>query len=63
MRMWQERDPILRLAQHLVENGMTDAAQLAAIDTKVGAEIKDAVAFAKAAPEPSADDLLSHVYV
>jgi TPP-dependent pyruvate/acetoin dehydrogenase alpha subunit len=62
MRRWEERDPILRLARFLIDNGEADAARLDEIDAEIAAEIKSAAAFAKAAPEPAAEDLLSHVY-
>lgn len=61
-QLWQERDPILRLARHLVERKLLDALGVRAINDEVAAEISAAVAFAKAAPEPAAPDLLSHVY-
>jgi acetoin:2,6-dichlorophenolindophenol oxidoreductase subunit alpha len=62
MRQWRERDPILRLAGHLISERIAEQAELDAIDAEVNVEIRAAVDFAKAAPEPAAEDLLNHVY-
>jgi acetoin:2,6-dichlorophenolindophenol oxidoreductase subunit alpha len=58
---WKPRDPIARLTALLAERGITDAA-LKAIDDRARAEIERAVALAREAPYPRADDLMEHVY-
>lgn len=60
--LWRERDPIPRLAQHLIETGAANADDLAAMEADADAEVKSAVAFAKQAPEPVAEALLDSVY-
>ncbi|GIW07390.1 MAG: acetoin:2,6-dichlorophenolindophenol oxidoreductase subunit alpha [Dehalococcoidia bacterium] len=59
---WRARDPIRRLAERLLARGLATAAELAAIDSEVLAQIDDAVAFAKASPPPSVAQLLTDIY-
>ncbi len=47
---WDERDPIRRSAQRLLEGGRLTPEALAAMDAEVLAEIGAAVAFAEASP-------------
>ncbi len=61
-RLWRERDPILKLAAHLQAQCGVSQDALDAIEAEVIAEVRSAVAFAKAAPEPAPEDLLNHVY-
>lgn len=61
--LWRKRDPIPRLAKHLVESGIADEARLAAIRDEVEVEIQDAIEFAKASPEPSPEALYQDLYV
>jgi pyruvate dehydrogenase E1 component alpha subunit len=62
MQLWQERDPILQLGRHLLANGLAKQEALDAIAAEIEQEIRAAVAFAKAAPEPAPEDLLSDVF-
>lgn len=57
------RDCLKKFAAQVVQAGVITAAELQAIDRDVLALIEDAVAQAKAAPMPTAADLLSDVYV
>jgi acetoin:2,6-dichlorophenolindophenol oxidoreductase subunit alpha len=59
---WAAKDPIVRLARHLTENGIAGQQNLDAIGTEVAAEIAAAVRFAKASPEPDARLLRSYVH-
>ncbi len=49
---WRARDPIAAFRNRLVEQGVVDAAGLAAIDDEVGAEVSTAMAEAQADPDP-----------
>jgi len=57
------KDCLKMFSQRVTEAGVVSRAELDAIDRKVAAEIEEAVVFAKAAPLPSAADLLTDVYV
>ncbi|MEB3351771.1 MAG: pyruvate dehydrogenase (acetyl-transferring) E1 component subunit alpha [Cyanobacteriota bacterium] len=59
---WAQHDPIKRLAGDLIAQGLADAATLQTIEKEVDAEVADCVAFALAAPEPSAEDLTRYVW-
>ena len=54
---WKRRDPIPALAERLVQSGLADAAELAAVDAEVLAEVDAAVAFAEAGTLESEDEL------
>jgi len=57
------KDCIKMFSERVVEAGVIPRAELEAIDREVGREIEEAVAFAKAAPLPTAKDLTTDVYV
>jgi TPP-dependent pyruvate/acetoin dehydrogenase alpha subunit len=57
------KDCIKMFSQRVTEAGVISRPELDAIDREVVAEIQQAVAFAKAAPLPTAADLLTDVYV
>ncbi|MFM7634333.1 MAG: thiamine pyrophosphate-dependent enzyme, partial [Cyanobacteriota bacterium] len=59
---WARRDPIKHLAAQLIEQTLTDADELKAIDREVEAEVADSVAFALAAPEPSPAELTRYIW-
>jgi pyruvate dehydrogenase E1 component alpha subunit len=59
---WEAKDPILRLARELTEAGIVDQTALDGIARGVDAEVKTAVDFAKASPEPDVADLRSLVF-
>jgi len=59
---WQERDPIPKLAKHLIEMGKASASDLAEIEQAVDQDIDEAVAFAEDSPSPRAEDALEHVF-
>lgn len=59
---WFSRDPIKKLAQHLMENGIASEDDLKTIDKEVQESISDAVQFAQESPEPKAEDLYRFVF-
>jgi pyruvate dehydrogenase E1 component alpha subunit len=61
-RAWQAKDPIPRLARHLLEQRIADQPRLDALEQEVAAAVRGAADFAKAAPEPAPQDLASRVY-
>jgi acetoin:2,6-dichlorophenolindophenol oxidoreductase subunit alpha len=59
---WRAKDPIARLQAQLVERRVLTAAEADAMRADVAAEIEEAVAFAKASPEPDPRTLAEDVY-
>lgn len=59
---WRTKDPIVRFEEELVRAGTLDLAAIEAIRDDVRAELRGAVQRANAAPDATADDLLSAVY-
>jgi pyruvate dehydrogenase E1 component alpha subunit len=57
------KDCIKMFAQRVTESGVINRGELDAIDREINAKIEKAVASAKAAPLPTAADLLTDVYV
>lgn len=62
VRMWKERDPIDRLSRRLLSESVVKEEDIEALDNEVAAVIAAAVAFARGAPSPTADDLGGYVY-
>ena len=62
VKEWQERDPIARLAQRMLEANVLDEESLARMQSQVEEEIAAAIEFAKASPEPDPGTLLEGVY-
>ena len=61
--LWKtDRDPILVLAQWLIDQGYSDPASLDRITSEVRAIMESAVKFAVAAPYPNVDEVEKHVY-
>ena len=59
---WVAKDPYPIYRQKLVDDGVATEAQLAEIETKVEAEIDEAVAFALESPFPGLAELTTDVY-
>ncbi len=59
---WLARDPLKLYAARLRERGIVTEAEVATMARAIAAEIDDAVAFAKASPFPTRDQLTAHVY-
>jgi pyruvate dehydrogenase E1 component alpha subunit len=60
--MWDEKDPIPRLAERLKTSGLATDEDLTAIEEEVKATIDEAVAFAEQSPPPEPADTLKHVF-
>jgi pyruvate dehydrogenase E1 component alpha subunit len=58
-----DHDCLVRFSKRVVESGELEEAALQAIDQQVLELIEDAVASAKSAPKPAAEELLTDVYV
>jgi TPP-dependent pyruvate/acetoin dehydrogenase alpha subunit len=58
---WEAKDPINRFTLHLLDGHHAEEADLAALDTRVGRELDEAVAVALADPMPSPDTALAGV--
>jgi pyruvate dehydrogenase E1 component alpha subunit len=54
---WKERDPIPALTERLIAAGTLGEGDLEQIDTEVGAEVDDAIAFADAGTSEAVEDL------
>ena len=59
---WFARDPIKKLAAHLVEHNLVDQEELKEIDRKIQAVIDDAVKFAEESPEPDPSELYRYIF-
>ena len=59
---WKRRDPITTFTARLREQGLVDEAALAALESQVGREIEEAVAFAEAGHLEPVEDLTRFVY-
>ena len=59
---WFARDPIKRLAAHMIEQSLATSDELKAIDKRIQALIEDAVQFALDSPEPDPKDLYRYVF-
>ena len=57
------KDCIKMFSERVIEAGVITRAELDAIEKDIVAQIKEALAFAKAAPLPTAADLTTDVYV
>jgi TPP-dependent pyruvate/acetoin dehydrogenase alpha subunit len=62
VRSWQERDPILRLSDHLRRQHDVSGDRLAAADAAVEAELSAAVEFARNSPFPDPADAFEDVF-
>ncbi len=62
VKEWQERDPIARLAQKMIEASILTEEDLATLQTRVDQEIAEAIEFAKVSPEPDPATILEGVY-
>lgn len=62
VKEWQERDPIARLAQKMIEASILTEDDLAKLQARVEQEIAEAIEFAAASPEPDPATILEGVY-
>jgi TPP-dependent pyruvate/acetoin dehydrogenase alpha subunit len=59
---WKARDPIARLEQHMLGQGMISETELGSIRERVAGDLAEAVAFADASPFPDPKDLLADMF-
>ena len=60
--LWQQQDPIPRLAGRLKGLGLSTDEKLALLDQEIQQQIGEAVAYAEASPSPDPADALEHVF-
>jgi len=58
---WKERDPIVRLAERLIDDGLIDQESIAALEAEIADEIDDAIAYAEAGTLEPVEDLTRFV--
>ena len=59
---WAERDPIKGFQATMHSRGLLSAEEMEAIDKEIDAEVREAVEFALAAPEPDASELTRYIW-
>jgi TPP-dependent pyruvate/acetoin dehydrogenase alpha subunit len=59
---WRKRDPLQAMRERLLREGAAGADELDAVAAEIGAEIEDAVAFARSSPDPTPEDLWRGMY-
>ncbi|HIK19332.1 MAG TPA: pyruvate dehydrogenase (acetyl-transferring) E1 component subunit alpha [Leptolyngbyaceae cyanobacterium M33_DOE_097] len=60
--VWLARDPIKKLAAHMLEQNLATQDELKAIEKKIQGVVEDAVKFALESPEPNPNDLYKYVF-
>jgi len=60
--LWKKRDPIPRLAKHLIDTELADEARLAEIDREIEEICEAAVRFAEESPDPAPAALYEGIY-
>jgi pyruvate dehydrogenase E1 component alpha subunit len=60
--LWRKRDPIPRLARHLLDEGALTQERLDEMDRQAEDLCEEAVRFADESPEPAASELYDHVF-
>jgi pyruvate dehydrogenase E1 component alpha subunit len=59
---WQESDPIGIFHRYLIKEKIAKKTELEDLETKVEAEVQDAVEFAESSPEPAPEELFEDIY-
>jgi pyruvate dehydrogenase E1 component alpha subunit len=59
---WRKKDPIPRFRRYLLENGVANESEVAAIEAEVKQEIADAVKFAQESPQPDPATAMDYIY-
>lgn len=62
VKLWQEKGPVVRLKQWLIDNNHFDDAELVAMDSEIKQEVADAIAFADEGEWEDVADLCVDVY-
>jgi pyruvate dehydrogenase E1 component alpha subunit len=63
VKKWQKNDPIGIYREKLLSEEIANEEELDDLETKVEAEVEDAIEFAEESPNPAAEDLFAHIYV
>ena len=59
---WRERDPIPRLRDHLIEEGVITEDEAKQMERESAEAVEKAIEFARSSPEPDPDTLMQDVY-
>jgi pyruvate dehydrogenase E1 component alpha subunit len=59
---WRQQDPIERVKRAAIDRGVMRPEDIEALEQQVGAQIEEAVEFAKNSPEPTPDQLMTDIY-
>lgn len=59
---WLARDPLKKLANHLIAQQIVEAEELKAIERRIQSEVEAAVQFAQDSPEPDPSELYRFVF-
>jgi pyruvate/2-oxoglutarate/acetoin dehydrogenase E1 component/TPP-dependent pyruvate/acetoin dehydrogenase alpha subunit len=59
---WEKKDPIARLEQRMLSEGLLDEQDIRRLESEIDLEIDRALAVAQACPEPEPESALSDVY-
>jgi pyruvate dehydrogenase E1 component alpha subunit len=60
---YKDKDPIVAVANTILENNFATAEELAAIDAKINAIVEESVRFAEESPWPDDSEVLKDVYI
>lgn len=63
VHLWQENDPIGIYLKYLEDTNTATPNELLALNKKADEEIRKAVEFAEASPEPAPEELFEHIYM
>jgi pyruvate dehydrogenase E1 component alpha subunit len=63
VQSWRDQDPIERFYRQLLDAGRITEGERSDVETRVGAQVEDAVLFAENSPEPDPAGLLDFLYV
>ena len=59
---WQKEDPIGIFRKYLLEEEIASEGELDDLETRVEAEVEDAVEFAESSPDPEPEALFENIY-
>jgi pyruvate dehydrogenase E1 component alpha subunit len=62
VQRWKEKDPIARLREHLIEEGVLTEEQAEAIEKEAHQLVEEAADFAESSPEPQVEEIAEGVY-
>ncbi len=62
LAIWEKNDPLVRLKNKLLDQGLITEVVLSSMATELQAEINAAIQFAKSAPLPHPNQITNHVY-